>query len=58
MSLYPFFPEKMGQVFNALNLKDYVNLLEKWKLKELRNKKEIFNITEKAPILFPKFEIG
>jgi methionyl-tRNA synthetase len=29
MSLYPFFPEKMGQVFNALNLKDYVNLLEK-----------------------------
>jgi methionyl-tRNA synthetase len=57
MNLYPFFPEKMWEVFHALNLNNYVNLLENWKLKDLRTKKEVFDIKEKAPILFQKFEI-
>lgn len=57
ISLYPFFPEKMEEVFNALALKDYVEELESWKVAELRQRKEAFAIREKADILFRKFEI-
>jgi methionyl-tRNA synthetase len=57
LNLYPFFPEKMSEVFKALNLPDYENRLDSWNLKELRVEKVIFNIKDKAPILFEKFEL-
>jgi methionyl-tRNA synthetase len=57
MNLYPFFPEKMTEVFKALNLENYVEKLENGELQALRNEKISFNITEKSPILFEKFEI-
>lgn len=57
LNLYPFFPEKMSEVFNALNLKDYKSRLEAWELKILREEKVVFDIKEKAPILFEKFEL-
>ncbi len=57
MNLYPFFPEKMWEMFNKLGLKNYVEQLEEWKLKELRNKKEIFNIIEKWEPLFLRIDL-
>ncbi|MDD2907471.1 MAG: methionine--tRNA ligase [Candidatus Gracilibacteria bacterium] len=57
LNLYPFFPEKMEQIFNSLNLVGYKELLEKGNFQALRNKKETFFIKEKAPILFEKFEL-
>ncbi|NVP17307.1 methionine--tRNA ligase [Candidatus Gracilibacteria bacterium] len=57
LNLYPFFPEKMSEVFNALNLKDYKSRLEAGELKILREEKVVFDIKEKAPILFEKFEL-
>lgn len=57
LNLYTFFPEKMKKLFESLALKDYWNFLEDWKLKDLKNKKEKFYITEKSDILFEKFDI-
>ncbi|MDD3646304.1 MAG: methionine--tRNA ligase [Candidatus Gracilibacteria bacterium] len=57
LNLYPFFPEKMTQVFDSLNLKDYKTRLEAGELKTLRAEKVVFDIKEKAPILFEKFEL-
>ena len=57
LCLYAFFPEKMREMFNKLGLENYVKLLEWWKLEELRNKKEVFVITEKWEKLFNRFEV-
>ena len=57
IKLYPFFPDKMTEVFNALALNDYKENLEAGNLEKLISKKEIFNIKEKAPILFQKFDL-
>lgn len=57
MNLYPFFPEKMTEVFESLALSNYPDRLEKWLLDELRNEKVTYNIVKKAPILFEKFDI-
>jgi methionyl-tRNA synthetase len=57
MNLYPYFPEKMTEVLQALSLEGYPEVLEEGKLNELRNRVETFNIVKKAPILFQKFEI-
>ena len=57
MNLYPFFPEKMTQVFEALWLEWYDKELEEWNLESLRNRKITYKILNKAPILFEKFEI-
>lgn len=57
LNLYPFFPEKMWEMFNKLWLEDYVEQLEEGKLIELRNKKEIFKITEKWEALFKRFDV-
>lgn len=47
LHLYPFFPEKMSEMFTKLGLQNYEAELEAGKLHELLEKKEIFNITEK-----------
>jgi methionyl-tRNA synthetase len=57
LCLYSFFPEKMWKMFEKLGLENYKKQLEWWKLEELRNKKEIFKITEKWENLFNRFEI-
>jgi hypothetical protein len=47
----------MWEMFNKLWLENYFEQLEKWKLDELREKKEIFNIKEKWEPLFKRFDI-
>jgi hypothetical protein len=57
LNLYPFFPEKMSELFQILNLNDYMDELNNWNLQVLRDKEEVFTIKENASILFSKFEI-
>jgi hypothetical protein len=52
--LYAFFPEKMLEVFRALNLPGYENRLENWELLALRAENVDFEIKEKASILFER----
>lgn len=56
-SLYPFFPQKMWEMFTKLGLENYVEQLENWKLEELRNKKETFKIKEKWEPLYKRFDV-
>ncbi len=55
--LYPFFPEKMDEMFNKFWLNNYKEILEKWWLKDLQNKKESFKILEKGANLYNRFEV-
>jgi methionyl-tRNA synthetase len=57
LCLYPFFPEKMWEMFEKLGLENYKEQLENGRLEELRNKKEIFQIKEKWENLFERFEV-
>ncbi len=57
LNLYSFFPEKMWEMFERLGLENYVEQLEDWKLEELRNKTEIFNIKKQDWVLFERFEL-
>ncbi len=57
MNLYPFFPEKMSEVFTSLGLVGYAEKLESWEFEALRVEKVIYDIKEKAPILFEKFDL-
>ena len=57
MNLYPFFPQKMWELFNKIGLENYVEALEDWKLEQLRQKEEIFMIKEKGEALFSRFNI-
>lgn len=57
LSLYPFFPEKMSEMFEKLGLEWYTHKLEKGGLWELLDKKEIFNIKDKWKPLFQRIEI-
>jgi len=57
LTLYPFFPEKMLEMFEKLWLEDYKEQLSNWKLGELLNKKEKFKITEKWEPLFQRIDI-
>lgn len=57
LNLYPFFPEKMWELFTKLGLEWYIDKLESWKLEELRKTKEVFNIKEKWEVLFSRFEV-
>lgn len=57
LALYPFFPEKMTEMFEKLGLDDYVFHLEQWKLQDLRDKKEVFHVKEKGEALFARVEI-
>jgi len=55
-SLYPFFPEKMSEMFMKLGLVDYQAKLEVGKLDELMTIKESFHITEKGSPLFQRLD--
>ena len=55
--LYPFFPEKMQEMFEKFWLKNYSEILENWWLEELLEKKEVFFIKEKWKVLFERFDV-
>ncbi|MCH2189043.1 class I tRNA ligase family protein, partial [Candidatus Gracilibacteria bacterium] len=55
--LYPFFPQKMSEMFGKFGLKDYGEKLEQGKLKELQDEEIQFNITEKGSPLFERFDV-
>ena len=57
LCLYSFFPEKMWEMFEKLWLEGYKEMLDSWKLSELKNKKEDFNIKEKGKALFKRFDV-
>lgn len=55
--LYPFFPEKMSEMFTKLWLNDYEKRLKKWELNQLLEETPLFNISEKWENLFNRFEV-
>jgi methionyl-tRNA synthetase len=57
LCLYPFFPKKISDLFEKIGLENYGEQLENGKLEELRNKKELFSITEKGENLFNRLEV-
>ncbi len=57
LALYPFFPEKMSEMFVKLGLKEYKEELEAGKLEELLQRKEMFVILEKWEALFQRMEL-
>ena len=57
LCLYPFFPEKMSEMFEKLGLEWYKETLENGKLEELLHKKETFHIKEKWNNLFERIEV-
>lgn len=58
LALYPFFPEKMLEMFEKLGLEWYKEDLDLWKLDELRDRKEKFEIKEKWEALFQRIELN
>jgi methionyl-tRNA synthetase len=57
LALYPFFPEKMSEMFVKLGLINYREELEAGKLQELLQRQETFVILEKWEALFQRIEI-
>jgi methionyl-tRNA synthetase len=57
LHLYPFFPEKMSEMFEKLGLEWYSDDLQQGRFKELLDKKEIFHIKEKGKPLFQRIEV-
>jgi methionyl-tRNA synthetase len=57
LHLYPFFPEKMSEMFTKLGLSEYQEILESGGMTELQEKQEAFKITEKGEALFQREEI-
>lgn len=57
LALSAFFPDKMSEMFTKLGLEDYASKLDAWELVSLREKEEIFKISEKWNPLFQRLEI-
>ncbi len=57
LALYPFFPEKMSEMFVKLWLEDYTQNLEAGELQKLIAKNETFVIKEKGDPLFLRIDI-
>jgi methionyl-tRNA synthetase len=57
LTLYPFFPEKMSEMFVKLWLNDYKNRLENGELNVLLDEKVDFVIKEKGEALFSRVEV-
>lgn len=57
LALYPFFPEKMSEMFVKLWLEDYTKRLENWELEKLISETPTFEIKEKWENLFNRIEI-
>lgn len=57
LALYPFFPEKMLEMFVKLGLSNYEEKLEKWELQTLISQTEVFFIKEKWEPLFLRLNV-
>lgn len=57
LALYPFFPEKMSEMFKKLWLENYTERLEAGELEKLISETPTFEIKEKWENLFNRFEI-
>ncbi len=57
LALYPFFPEKISEMFKKLWLEKYDLRLENWELQTLILEKPTFEIKEKWEPLFARFDI-
>ncbi len=57
LALYPFFPEKMSEMFVKLGLEDYQKRLENGELEKLISETPTFEIKEKWENLFNRVEI-
>lgn len=57
LALYPFFPEKMHEMFHKLGLHGYGTRLENWELELLISETPTFEITEKGEPLFKRIDI-
>ncbi len=57
LALYPFFPEKMAEMFTKLWLQNYKERLENWELEKILPENVIFEIKEKWEALFSRFEV-
>jgi methionyl-tRNA synthetase len=57
LALYPFFSEKMSEMFNKLWLENYTERLESWELEKLISETPTFEIKEKWENLFNRFEV-
>jgi methionyl-tRNA synthetase len=55
--LYPFFPEKISEMYNKFWMNTYAERLESWELEQLKIHAEAFNITEKGEPLFARFDV-
>ncbi len=55
--LFPFFPEKIAEMYEKFWLTDYHAYLQDWRLEELKVKPESFQITEKGSPLFERFDV-
>lgn len=55
--LYPFFPEKMSEMFAKLGLNNYTERLKKWEFEALLSETAIFDIKEKGEPLFQRIEL-
>ncbi len=56
VTLYPFFPQKMSEMFTKFWLHEYGDMLESGKRTELESMTPAFNITEKWSPLFQRIE--
>jgi len=56
IALFPFFEEKMTQLFASIGLHEYADELKNGNMHVLQNVQESYSITEKSPILFEKKE--
>nr|MDD3720264.1 methionine--tRNA ligase [Candidatus Gracilibacteria bacterium] len=57
LALYPFFPEKMLEMFVKLGLQNYKERLENGELQALITETTVFEIKEKGKPLFSRFEV-
>lgn len=55
--LYPFFPEKMEELFSKLWLKNYKKRLKNWELQMLLDETVVYHMKEKGEPLFQRIEI-
>ncbi len=57
LNLYPFFSEKMLELFSLFGFNDYETRLKNGELEQLKSETPEFRMVEKPTILFQKFDV-
>lgn len=57
INLYPFFSEKMLEMFTMLGFSDYETRLKNGESENMRDERPVFTMAEKSTILFQKFDV-